>query len=109
MVLHGIVLKKGWIFDLKLIGNGVEYMKRIKWGKEFEEFLVRNNMYSQVITTIFSRNRSFDEYTKSRYHLSYIYDLRYILAPDIINWDLFWELDSLWVEVCEVIEEHESI
>ena len=66
-------------------------------------------MYSQVITAIFNRNRSFDEYTRGRYHLSYIYDLCYILAPDIINWDLFWKLDSLWVEVCKVIEEHESI
>lgn len=84
-------------------------MKRINWGKEFEEFLVRNNIYSQTITAIFKRNTTFEDYTGSRHHLSYIYDLFGLLAPDIISFDKFWKLDELWMNVCFIIKENESI
>lgn len=84
-------------------------MKRINWGKEFEEFLIRNNIYSQTMTAIFKRNSTFEDYTRSRHHLSYIYDLLDVLAPDIISRNKFWKLNKLWIDICYIIEENESI
>lgn len=89
--------------------NGMKYIKRINWSKEFEEFLIRNNIYSQTMTAIFKRNSTFKDYTRCRPHFNYIYDLYGLLAPDIISWDKFWELDNLWVDVCYIIIENESI
>lgn len=84
-------------------------MKRINWSKEFEEFLVRNDLYSQVMTAIFNRNSTFKDYTRSRSHKDYLFHIYELLISDTFSHNDFWQLDHLWDKVCKIIEENESI
>lgn len=94
---------------MNLIGNGAKYMRRINWSREFEEFLIRNDLYSQVMTALFTRNITFKDYTRGRSYENYAYDLFGLIAPELTEWDTYWKLVDLWENVCYIIIENESI
>lgn len=40
---------------------------KMDWTKEFEEFLIKNNCFSELLNCLFDKNISFIEYVKSVY------------------------------------------
>lgn len=76
-------------------------MKKLEWGKIFEDFLLKTDNYSQVVDRILTvKRKTFKEYTAHRPHYNYIADLMpnysKVLSP----------VNEAWLSYCYLLKNH---
>lgn len=72
------------------------------WTKEFEEFLIKNDCFSELLNYLFDHNISFIDYVKSVYAPSILL----VAAIPWNKWDDKWaRLHSQWCDYISLIKE----
>lgn len=78
--------------------------KKIKWGEVFEDFLLKTDSYSQVVSRILERrHKTLKEYTRHRSHEDYVIDIAY---DGYYLSDKFDDIVQAWRGYCYLLENH---